>query len=169
MPLPKYLDKFSDEDVNRLLEVGFVSSSFDDFGNIAIDKDEASITASVITFPMTLDVYDDQKVLENFDIAFEEFVAVPITNVELEASASLLADGELTADTSEVDATTAALESEIANLESELESAQGDQVLIGASRDEIIRLRIALGEGTTSNDFSDTFPYLPLNDPENNV
>lgn len=168
MPLPKFLDKFPNEDVNNLIKTGNISSSFDDFSVLAIDKDEAEIDSSVITFPMTVDDYDNTLVAENFTVEFEEFVvAEPTGSIEQ-------VDGVTDEDTTDEDNISniekvAELEQQVANLSTELDEAGGDQALIGASKDQIIKLRIDLGQGSTEDDFNETFPYLPLNDPENNV
>ena len=166
MPLPKFLDKFSDEDVNGLISAGIITPILDDAIVARFDKDEPTISSSILTFPMTLDVYDDNLVAENFELEFEEFI-VEDEIIVSEVTASIEATASQ-ADTEPI-GTVAELEQRVTTLSTALDEAQGDQVLINASKDEIIRLRISLGEGTSEADFNTEFPYLPLNDPENNV
>jgi hypothetical protein len=165
MPLPKYLDKFSDDAVDNLIKSGSIKTKFDDYGVISIDKDETSISSSIITFPLTLDVYNDVLLSNNFETAFEEFVIEPSTEESIESEE----EAAESADVASQNETIAELEATVSDLETQLEESGDNQAFVDAGKDEIIRLRIELGQGSSPSDFNDSFPYLPLNDPENDV
>jgi hypothetical protein len=97
--------------------------------------------------------YDTKKIGELYNLKFEEFSE--------------------TKSVIEKDPVISTLERNVEELKSKLDAATNSSDMdrlsseILASKDLIIQLRISAGEGSSSDDFSDEFPYFPKKDSSN--
>jgi len=72
MSLPKFLQKFSNEELDVVTKSGSIVSDYDEFGVLRLDFNESTLQKSAITIPIVADVYDDAAVEERFDVSFSE-------------------------------------------------------------------------------------------------
>jgi hypothetical protein len=70
-----YLNQYSNEDINRLIVSGSVSSKFDSSGNLLIDCYTSSMADTSLTFAVGVTVFNPTKVEEKYDVSIKEFQA----------------------------------------------------------------------------------------------
>jgi hypothetical protein len=72
----KNLTKFSNEEVEKMLFSGSISSKFDETGNLLIKNNSINLNDVAITVPIMTAFFDNVKIEELYDVDFEEFESV---------------------------------------------------------------------------------------------
>ena len=147
------VNKFNKEITNFRNGILTYEYSFNSVGNLFFKTDSDVFNQSFLKIPVTNFEYDTKKIGELYNLKFEEF-------------------SETTA-VIEKDPVISTLERNVEELKSKLDAATNSSDMdrlsseILASKDLIIQLRISSGEGSSSDDFSDEFPYFPKKDSSN--
>jgi hypothetical protein len=144
--------------IQQFQQNGTYEYEFDDVGNLIFNSSSADFSQVYLSLPLTNVGYNNVKIASFYTPDFEEFI--PTT-----ASAS---------PTSSVDD----LNNQLSTLQQENQQLQGqlnDMIAQSttsnpaadsqASKQVILDLRKALGQGRVDSDFSDTFPYTPITKP----
>lgn len=129
--------------------------SFNSVGNLFFKTDGGMFNQSFLKIPVANFQYDVKKIGELHKLNFEEFTETAPTSV-VEENPII----------SELERTVYELKN---RLEISLDHSDRDKLIsdILASKDLIIQMRISAGEGDSSADFSDEFPYFPEKDSLN--
>jgi len=171
--LPTYItdNNFDQTQLNEILNTGEVDNNIDNYNNLLLSADkvteESDVGNYLITVPTRKRKPIPQQVETFYDVQFAEL----IEESEIAAAA---ADDELYPNIEEEVydgiGEEQLLQSQIDELSETLDKEIEDAVrfkedaaqTFEASRNLIIGQRIASGEGNSHEDFSDTFPFLPL-------
>jgi hypothetical protein len=136
-------------------QYGTYTYKLDSVGNFIFNSSSADFSQVYIAFPLKMIVLNDAKVEGFYSSEFEEFVP---------ASSATSADVESDAFNQQL----ATLREENETLKNQLDElvetsskdiSPADQM---ATKQVILELRKALGQGRVDGDFSDTFPFTPL-------
>lgn len=138
-----------DSNIKNFLLTGEFENNIDDLGNIHLNTEPLYANEKYIGFYLKNYIYDKEKIESLYDININEFSIPEIT-------------GKENTSTSE-DISTLTIENN--QLKEQLNSAISSSLstnggLLDAAKDVIVNLRIKLGEGTSNDDFSDSFPYI---------
>jgi hypothetical protein len=68
-----YLSQYSNEDVDRLISSGSITSKFDNTGNLLIDYFTSSMADTSITIVVDAPIFDPIKVEQKYDTVIKEF------------------------------------------------------------------------------------------------
>lgn len=142
--------KSFDKELQQFLVDGIFNNNLDDAGNINLSTDPIDINEKYIAFGLDNYLYNNEQIATLYDVEIKEF-SIPTT-------------ATVAKNTSDANVTQLAQENE--SLRNQLnaviaaDNQNSASAVIDASKDVIIKLRIKLNEGTTSDDFSDAFPYL---------
>ncbi len=143
-------------DVQKFRDFGTFANNFDDFGNL---KQVYSVTQSVsgslnyINIPLKIFRYNESKIVDTNQTSFTELQTQEATdsrNIDqvLEEYNKAIAENRILNET-------------INTLVEKYENNDDKQV-IASMKNEIIKLRIDLGQGNVPSDFSDDYPFLPI-------
>jgi hypothetical protein len=128
--------------------------SYDSIGNIFIKDSSEVFNQIYLKKPAVNYVYDNEKLSHFYSLEFEEYPSQDILQSATIDYSSLVLS----------------LNDQIQALQDQLTATGVDAGVISDlianasdARSVIIQLRIMLGQGETEADFSDVFPYLPLN------
>ena len=128
--------------------------SFNSIGNLFFKENSSILNQQFLKLMVSNLEYDDDKISKIYNLEFEEFKSEnKPTNSMTDESENKIQE----------------LENNIEDLRSQLKSnttsTDVDRLKseLHANRDIIIQLRIDSGEGTSSDDFSDEFPYFSKN------
>ena len=143
-------------DIQKFKDFGMFANNFDDYGNL---KQVYSVTQSVsgslnyVNVPLKTFVYNEDKILDTNPTDFTELQTKEIVdtrniNTVIEQYNNAIAENRILNET-------------INELVSKYEGSDDKQV-IAAMKNEIINLRIQLGQGNVPSDFGDDYPFLPL-------
>lgn len=154
--IPLNYDVAADE-VDSFKNVGTFSNNVDSFGNYQLVFSVAQSmngNLNYVKVPLKTIVYNDNKILDSNSTDFTELQTLQVeekrnTVVLLEQYNTLLEENRI-------------LNQTVNDLVEKYENNDDKQV-INAQKDTIINLRIQLGQGKVPSDFSDDFPFLPLN------
>lgn len=102
--------------------------------------------------PLKVITYDNSKFENKDNVEFTQFIPVVTSSIE-EETVSLDEYNTLLDQNNE-------LSNALTNLVSKYENNDSEQMIL-AMKEEIINLRIQLGQGSSETDFSEDFPYLP--------
>jgi len=141
--------KSFDKEIKQFLIEGTFNNNLDDVGNINLFTDPIDINQRYIEFGLNNYLYNNEQIASLYDVEIKEFaIPKPISIIN------------------DIDNNTNQLVQENENLRNQLnaiisaDNQNSASAVIDASKDIIIKLRIQLNEGKTSDDFSDAFPYL---------
>lgn len=135
---------------------GTYTYRFDSVGNMVFNTSSADFSQVYVAFPLLNPVLNDKKVDSFYVCDFEEFI--PTTSSFVTASI----------ETETLNAQMAALQAENEQLRSQLDATVAANEFSGSVADQmatkqvILELRKAIGQGRVDSDFSETFPYTPL-------
>lgn len=141
--------KSFDKEINQFLIDGTFNNNLDDAGNINLSIDPIDVDQQYIEFGLQNYLYNNDQIAMLYDVEIKEF-AIP-TNTQLVTT---------------TDANVSQLAQENESLRNQLnaviaaDNQNSASAVVDASKDVIIKLRIELNEGKSSDDFSDAFPYL---------
>jgi len=143
-------------DIQKFKDLGVFDNNFDNFGNL---EQVYNVSQSYegkfnyIKIPLKHFIYNSQKILDTNNIEFSQLETTATTetrNLETVISEynSLLDENNILNET-------------VNSLIQKYEN-NDDKQMLSAMRNEIINLRIQLGQGTTPTDFGAEFPFLPI-------
>lgn len=143
------------QDIQNFQRYGVYQYKFDSTGNIIFNSSSADFSQVYCSFPLRNIVYDSDKIKTMYNTNFEEFMP-QVTVQSPQVSVDNLQQ-QLDAIQQENDA-----------LKSQLDFIISQNALVGSAADQmaskqvILELRKATGQGRVDSDFSDTFPYTPI-------
>ncbi len=143
-------------DVQKFRDFGTFANNFDDFGNL---RQVYSVTQSVsgslnyVNLPLKVFVYNESKIVDTNPTSFTELQteeSVDNRNIDqvLEEYNKSIAENRIM--------------NETINQLVEKYETNDDKQVIASMKNEIIKLRIKLGQGNVPSDFSDDYPFLPI-------
>lgn len=179
---PSYINekKFNQTELSNFLRSGDFKNERDQFGNIIIKTETETVDSSVgdylIAIPTTkkklieeqvetfyntdiseFDVESDNELSNGDDLATTEDITL-LDSVDEELTEQKLLQAQ-------IDELSNRLDEE---MEKSVKFSEDANETFRASRDIIVSQRIQAGEGTSPDDFGDTFPFLPLSEEEKN-
>jgi len=143
-------------DVQKFKDFGTFANNFDNFGNLQLVynvSQSAEGKFNYINIPLKNFEYNTEKILDTNTVEFSELSTTPVeekrnlSDVIIQYN-NLLAENRIL--------------NETVNSLVEKYEENDDKQVISAMKNEIINLRIKLGQGNVPSDFSDDFPFLPL-------
>lgn len=144
------------DEVSAFKTFGTFTNNLDSFGNIQLVYSVAqSVNANVnyVKVPLKTFVYNENKIVDSNTLDFTE-LQTPETQQKQNINELLQQYNELLAENRILNQTVNDLVEKYEN--------NDDKQVIDAQKNTIIGLRIQLGQGTVPSDFSDDFPFLPL-------
>lgn len=177
--LPTYLkeSKFDQQKLKKLLTEGELDRSEDNFGvlNFTLNEetDESKLEEHLLLIPMEklpiippqVETYSATDVIEYADDVEELEEVLPEDDEELSSIEEDLEDAISNEQMlqAQIDELSSTLDEELAkNVKFREDSAE----MYLAARDTIVSQRIASGEGNSTDDFKDVFPFLPKTSEE---
>jgi len=142
------------QDIQNFQRYGTYTYRFDTVGNMTFDSSSVNFNQVYLAFPLQNVIYNPLKIKTMYNIEFEEFI--PQVVVEPSSSSDNLQQ-QLDIIQQENITLRSQLDSVIS--QNETESSVADQI---ATKQVILELRKAVGQGRVESDFSDTFPYTPI-------
>lgn len=142
-----------DQDIQNYRRYGDYTYKFDNVGNVVLNPSSSNFNQVYIAFPLQNAIFDNSKIEAMYNVNFEEFIPQP------EMTSSINVDDllqQITTIQNENDSLKSQLDSVVIQSES---ASSADQL---STKQVILELRKALGEGITDADFSDTFPYTSI-------
>jgi len=139
--------------INDFLNNGILVPQIDDGGNIYLNGSSSNFNQNYIPIPLQTSVYNTSSIETYYPIQFTEFISIPLT--------SSLSIQDLNTQISQLNAITSSLETQLNDIMTS-QTTGSTSADLQANRQVIINLRIALGQGYVSSDFSNIFPYSPL-------
>jgi hypothetical protein len=144
------------DEVSTFKTFGTFSNNTDSFGNLQLVYSVAqSVNANVnyVKVPLKTFVYNENKIVDSNTSDFTE-LQTPETQQKQNVNELLQQYNELLAENRILNQTVNGLVEKYEN--------NDDKQVIDAQKNTIIALRIQLGQGNVPSDFSDDFPFLPL-------
>jgi hypothetical protein len=144
-------------DIQQFQQNGTYTYKFDPVGNLIFNSSSADFSQVYLSMPLTNIMYNNNKIDGFYTADFEEFTPTP-------AAAPITSSVDLN---NQLDT----LQQENAQLQNQLNdmiaasSTTNPSADSEASKQVILELRKALGQGRVDSDFSDTFPYTPIKKP----
>jgi hypothetical protein len=143
-------------DIQKFKDFGTFANNFDDFGNL---KQVYSVTQSVsgslnyVNLPLKVFIYNESKIVDTNTSDFTELQTQQSSDnrnidVVIDEYNKAIAENRIL--------------NETVNALVEKYENNDDKQVIAAMKNEIIKLRIDLGQGSVPSDFSDDYPFLPL-------
>jgi regulator of replication initiation timing len=174
---PDYISKqgFNQTELTEAIKLGAFDNQRDSYNNLVIKSDEVTQDSKVGDYliaiptekrkqiPQQVETFYDTTIGEFSDIESDELDEVTTTELttivdEVEES---IEEQQLLQ--SQIDELSEKLDEEI---DKAVRFKEDASQTFAASRDLIVSQRIKSGEGDSPNDFSDTFPFLPLTEAE---
>lgn len=144
------------DEVSTFKTFGTFSNNTDSFGNLQLVYSVAqSVNANVnyVKVPLKTFVYNENKIVDSNTSDFTELQTLE-TQQKQNVNELLQQYNELLAENRILNQTVNGLVEKYEN--------NDDKQVIDAQKNTIIALRIQLGQGNVPSDFSDDFPFLPL-------
>lgn len=147
------------QDIAQFQKDGTYTYKFDGVGNLYFNSSSTDFSQVYLSLPLTNIVYNNAKIEKFYDPEFREFIPTVAT------TASIDTINDLQNQLNTVQQENSTLKSHLDNLISE-NGASSNGSDSQAVKQIILELRIALGQGRSEANFSDTFPYPPLTAPQ---
>ena len=175
--LPTYItdNDFDQTQLKEVLTSGKVENNIDSYNNLFLSIDEVSQKSKLgdylIAVPTTKRKTIPQQVETFYDIQFSELTDFIVTDEDSLANDSFPEIEEEVSDgigeeqllQAQIDELSNALDEEI---EKSVRFKETAAETFEASKSIIVSQRIASGEGNSHEDFSDTFPFLPISEQQ---
>lgn len=142
------------EDIENFEEFGTYTYKYDETGNLTFNSSSEDFSRVYLSLPLTNFSYNKSKIDSFYNVNFEEFVP---------QSGSV----EATPDVGNLESQLFSVTRENMVLKEQLEAVIAVNETSGsvaedmATREVILELRKALGQGRVDSDFIDEFPYTP--------
>lgn len=148
------MNDFSQE-IENFKRYGTYAYNFDNAGNLIFNVSSSKFNQVYLSIPIQNIVYDENKIKTIYNVEFEEF----IPNKSIINSTDIQEDIKTQLDN--VIAENEELKTRINEiiLNDDNNSNEADKL---ATKQVILELRKASGQGRVDSDFSDTFPYTPI-------
>jgi hypothetical protein len=141
--------KSFDKEIKQFLIDGAFNNNLDDAANINLSIDPIDVNQRYIEFGLKNYLYNNDQIKMLYDVEIKEFsipvTIAPVNNTDNNTS-QLIQENEILKN--QLNAVIAA------------DNQNSASAIVDASKDLIIKLRIKLNEGKSTDDFSDAFPYL---------
>ena len=144
------------QQISNFTNNGTYNYLFDVVGNEIINPSSSVFQQVYFSIPIVNYIYDDSKISTFYDSTFTEFIPTASGSVSPSAFPQDAID--------QINAITY----QNVQLQNQLQTVVASNVMNSGSadvqsmKDTIINLRIQLGQGSTSSDFGNTYPYLPI-------
>lgn len=143
-------------DVQKFKGMGTFDNNLDNFGNIQLVYNVSQSFEgkyNYVKIPLKSFIYNTQKIIDTNNVEFVELQTDQIEekrnlNDVITEYNNLIEENNIL--------------NETVNSLIEKYEDNDDKQMLSAMRDEIINLRIQLGQGTTTTDFTSEFPFLPI-------
>ena len=139
--------------INQFQTIGTYDYKFDEVGNVIVNSSSTTFQYNYLCLPLMDVVYDPKSIESYYNVQFEEFLPAPESN-EVPDDLPIMDFEELESVKAENEELKTRLDDLV--LESEDNSTEAERQ---ATKDVILELRKALGEGVEDRDFSEEFPY----------
>lgn len=142
------------QDIQNFKRYGAYTYKFDKVGNNTFVSSSSDFSQVYLSVPLSNVVYNNSRVKMLYTSLFEEFIPNP--PIEITSSIDTLQQ-QLNIIQNENDT----LKNQLTDAIQQTNESSGSSLLM-QSKQIIIGLRIALGQGRVEANFSPTFPYVPL-------
>lgn len=143
-------------DVQKFKGTGTFDNNLDNFGNIQLVYNVSQSydgKYNYVKVPLKSFKYNVEKIQDTNNVQFTE-----LQTVEVEEKRNL---NDVIAEYNNLIEENNLLNETVNSLIEKYEN-NDDKQMLSAMRDEIVKLRIQLGQGTTPTDFATDFPFLPI-------
>lgn len=143
-------------DVQKFKGMGTFDNNLDSFGNIQLVYNVSQSFEgkyNYVKIPLKSFIYNTQKIIDTNNV---EFVELQTDQIEEKRNLN-----DVIAEYNNLIEENNILNETVNSLIEKYED-NDDKQMLSAMRDEIINLRIQLGQGTTTTDFTSEFPFLPI-------
>jgi hypothetical protein len=143
--------------VQDFRDFGTFENNVDEFGNFKLifsSESDPSADKNYLKLPLKSISYNENKIKDTTNVTFNE-----LQTVELEETRNV---NDVLNEYNKVLAENKILNETVNTLVEKYED-NDDKIVISAMKNEIIDLRIKLGQGNVMSDFDDEFPFLPIN------
>lgn len=144
------------QDIQNFQRYGTYTYKFDSVGNMIFNSSSANFNQVYLAFPLQNVILNNSKVETMYNTSFEEFVPQP-TQPEVSSQTIDNLQQQLDVIQSENESLKTQLDSLI--VQNESSGSAADQM---ATKQVILELRKAVGQGRVDSDFSEDFPYTPI-------
>lgn len=144
------------QDIDNFRRYGTYTYKVDEVGNFIFNSSSADFSQVYLSYPLYNIVYDNVKLASFYKLDFEEFI--PTVSTTTTPSVSNI---ELQQQLDAVQQENDALKTQVDTLLIQPDNTANEQ----ATKQVILELRKASGEGRVDSDFSDTFPYTAIRKP----
>jgi len=144
-------------DVQKFKDLGIFDNNFDNFGNVQLVFNVSQSydgKYNYVKIPIKNFEYNDLKIRDTNTVEFSE-LSSPIIEEKRNLTDVIVQYNNLIEENRILNQTVNELIEKYEN--------NDDKQVIAAMKSEIVNLRIKLRQGNVSSDFSDDFPFLPLN------
>jgi hypothetical protein len=146
------------QDIQNFRRYGTYTYTFDNVGNSIFDSSSVNFNQVYIAFPLQNVVYDNSKIETMYVVDFQEFI--PQTS----SISSAISVDELQQQLDVIQQENSTLKTQLGNIVLQNESS-GSAADVLATKQVILQLRKAVGQGRVDSDFSSDFPYMPIIKP----
>jgi hypothetical protein len=142
------------QDIKNFQRYGKYQYEFDNVGNMIFNSSSSNFSQTYVAFPLNNIYYNNSKIKNIYNTVFEEFV--PLAQTSSQNTTIVLQDQLIILQQENNDLKTA-LDNVI--MQNGASQSEADQL---ATKQVILELRKALGQGRVDSNFSEDFPYTPL-------
>ncbi len=144
------------QQIKNFQSYGTYNYLFDEVGNEVLNPSSSIFQQVYFSLPLNNYIYDNSKILSFNDPAFVEFVPQATASISASAFPQEAID-QINQITAENVALQGQLDALVAASTQNSSSADAQSI-----KDTILGLRIQLGQGSSSVDFSSVYPYTPI-------
>lgn len=145
------------EEVQKFKDFGIFENNIDEFGNVNLtyynNQSDVSKNNQYVKLTLNTIQYNESKIKDTADISFSELTTTE-TATENDIEDILTQYNITLAENKNLN--------EIINRLIDKYENNNDKSIINAMKNEMIDLRIQLGQGNHPSDFQDEFPFLPI-------
>lgn len=144
-------------DVQKFKDLGTFDNNFDNFGNVQLVYNVSQSfdgKYNYVKIPIKNFEYNNLKIQDTNAVEFTE-LSTPVAEEKRNVNEVIVQYNNLLEENRILNQTVNSLVEKYEN--------NDDKQVIAAMKSEIVNLRIKLGQGNVPSDFSDDFPFLPLN------
>lgn len=147
------------QDIQNFQRYGLYIPKFDSVGNMTFNSSSANFNQVYVAFPLSNVKYNNSKIQSIYETEFTEFI--PTTSSLNESTQSV----------DNLQQQLDVIQQENVTLKSQLDSVialneqSGSAASEQATKQVLLELRKALGQGRVDSDFSTDFPYTPIVKP----
>ena len=148
-----HTENFS-KNIENFQRYGTYVYKFDAVGNLTFDSSSADFSRVYLSLPLRNAIHNNTKIQAFYDPTFTEFVPPPVESEDISSEESQQQVNILEEENASLKS-----QLEVLTTQSESDDSAANQL---ATKQVILELRKALGEGRVDSDFSEEFPYAPV-------